>query len=265
MKEEEFNLDSEAFFEVDAVDGGKIITRFDFNRYRLWFEQVIEREKLENVIDATEGGALIKGTKIMTLADAIEQECDKEVHIPEIIAGIESCFDEEHQKEAVEYLCSLPEKIENVKLEIRRARKEYKKLEKLCKQKRFREQDYIKKCKRVNKLVEDIQKRPETYLIIESLRGMDYAVRSVVLETEDNIQKEGFEVARYGQFMLKHMEQCAEVVRECAEEVMQELKECPQRFQCVSRAEENKDDGTNGGTFSPDRKIKNDGCSGRSD
>lgn len=240
MKEIKFNNNSPNFFEVDSIDGGKVVTRYDFNRYRIWFEDIIRARGLDHVIDATEGGALIQGTTIMTLSEAIEKECNKTVDIKKIIAGIESCFCEENQKKAVEYLCELPEKLEKVKLEIRRAKKEYKKIEKLCRQKKFKEKDYIKNCKRVNRLVEDIEQKPESYLIIESLRGMDFAVRSVVMDTENDIQKEGIEVARYGQFMLGHMENCAKVVQACAAAVMEELKEHPEKFQCISDSRESK-------------------------
>ena len=233
-------MNSPNFFEVDSIDGGKVVTRYDFNRYRIWFEDIIRARGLDHVIDATEGGALIQGTTIMTLSEAIEKECNKTVDIKKIIAGIESCFCEENQKKAVEYLCELPEKLEKVKLEIRRAKKEYKKIEKLCRQKNFKEKDYIKNCKRVNRLVEDIEQKPESYLIIESLLGMDFAVRSVVMDTENDIQKEGIEVARYGQFMLGHMENCAKVVQACAAAVMEELKEHPEKFQCISDSRESK-------------------------
>lgn len=238
MKEEEFDIKSPNYLEVDAANGGKVITRYDLNRYRIWFEEKIKERELKHVIDATEGGALIHGTTVMTLAEAIAQECKKEVNIPEIIKNIEPCFDQENQKKAVDYLCSLPEKIEKAKLEMRKAKKEYKKLEKLCRQKRFKQQDYIKKCRQVNKLVEDINKKPEAYLMIESLRGMDFAVRSVVMDTESDVQKEGIEVACYGQYMLTHMEQCADVVRECAVTVLEELKEKPEKFYFAADTEE---------------------------
>lgn len=239
MKEQKFDTNSPGFFEVESVDGGKVITRADFNMYRLWFENIIELRGLDNVIDATEGGALIHGTKVMTLSEAIEKECHKEVDIKKIIGGIKSCFDEEKREKAITYLCELPEKLENLEFEIRRAKKEYRKIEKLCRQKNFKERDYIKKCKHVNRLVEDIEQKPESRLIVESLRGMDFAIRSVVMDTEDDVRKEGIEVACYGQFMLTNMEQCAKVVQKCASTVMQELKEHPEKFRDVSDSEEN--------------------------
>lgn len=62
---------------VEGVFGERVKTRYDWIRYLRWFEKAIEQ--LENkieVIDATEGGAKINGTKIMNLSEAIKKYCD---------------------------------------------------------------------------------------------------------------------------------------------------------------------------------------------
>ena len=59
------------YFYVDSIDGGKVLTEENMNIYRLWYENVLVDYPELNVIDATEGGALIKGTKIQTLEEAL--------------------------------------------------------------------------------------------------------------------------------------------------------------------------------------------------
>lgn len=226
----EINTESDAYFEVESVDGGKVLTRFDFNRYRIWFEKVIERDGLDNVIDATEGGALIHGTKVMTLKEAIEKECKKEVDIKKLIDNIEPCFDKENQEKVIKYLSDLPQTFEKIKIEMRKARKEYEKIEKLCKKESFQQQTYIKKCKHVNKLVDDIIEKPETFIILESIRGIDYALRKEVLDTREDVQKEGVEVAQYGQYMLGCMEQCVDTINQHVTQLMDEFEENPLKF-----------------------------------
>lgn len=235
----EIDTKSAAYFEVDAVDGGKVLTRFDFDRYRRWFETVIKREGLDNVIDATEGGALIQGTKLMTLKEAIEKECKKEVNIKEIIDSIDPCFDKEKQEKAAAYLCGMPQKFEKLKTEMRKARKEYERLEKMCRKEAFQQQTYIKKCKRINKLVENIEKSPEGYVILESLRGMDFALRQEILDANEDIKKEGIEVAKYGQYMLLCMEECTKSISKYATPIMKELERNPQQFQPLYHVDKN--------------------------
>ncbi len=66
---------------IDGIDGEKVRTRSDWIGYLRWFEHAIELIAHEapdvSVIDATEGGALIRGTRVMTLREAISQTCGK--------------------------------------------------------------------------------------------------------------------------------------------------------------------------------------------
>lgn len=69
-------LNEEVFIEmVEGVDGGQVKTRGDWTTYREWFEDFIKVHKEINLIDATEGGALIHGSKVMTFEAAIKEYC----------------------------------------------------------------------------------------------------------------------------------------------------------------------------------------------
>lgn len=67
------------YFYVDGIDGNPVLSEFNMCLYRQWFEEQIIRFPDLEVIDATEGGALIKGTKIMTLKEALMQYCQEDV------------------------------------------------------------------------------------------------------------------------------------------------------------------------------------------
>lgn len=73
----------------------EVPTRGDFKMYLEWYNQYIkdckEYRKQFKVINATEGGAKIDGTEVMTLKDAIDRECKKEIDIQE-------CFEKLHPK-----------------------------------------------------------------------------------------------------------------------------------------------------------------------
>ncbi len=64
---------------IDAIDGGKVRSRTDWLAYLKWFENAIALMKDSGydmeVIDATEGGALIHGSRVMTLTQAIDEYC----------------------------------------------------------------------------------------------------------------------------------------------------------------------------------------------
>lgn len=64
---------------VDGIDGEPVRTRSDWKGYLKWFESAIKTindQKLDmHVIDATEGGALIHGSRVMTLKAALDTYC----------------------------------------------------------------------------------------------------------------------------------------------------------------------------------------------
>ena len=75
--------------ETEGIYGGKVRTRFDWDWFRKYYEKRIASLTDVRVIDATEGGAFIKGTKVMTLEDAISEYCNTEYPVSEWIEGLE--------------------------------------------------------------------------------------------------------------------------------------------------------------------------------
>lgn len=68
------NYSTEYVDLIEGNDGTMIKTRFDWYKYLCWYNDVIP--KFDGVvINATEGGAKIKGTKIMPLDEAINEYC----------------------------------------------------------------------------------------------------------------------------------------------------------------------------------------------
>lgn len=74
-----------AYFEIKDIDGNQIWTRDDFKLYLDWFNKTIEKMRYVNnkrvFIDATEGGALIEGTKILTLEEVIDKYSRDKINI----------------------------------------------------------------------------------------------------------------------------------------------------------------------------------------
>ena len=80
---------------VEGVNGEKVKSRYDWLIYLDWFEAIIAQLPDIELIDATEGGALIHGTKIMTLEDVIGQYCTMEFDMHEYIQKCPPMFNEE--------------------------------------------------------------------------------------------------------------------------------------------------------------------------
>lgn len=77
---------------VEGIHGNKVRTRYDWYDFLRWFGDSIIANKDIEVIDATEGGAKIKGTKIMSLRDAIDGYCKAEVDCNSINDSIKPTY-----------------------------------------------------------------------------------------------------------------------------------------------------------------------------
>jgi len=58
---------------VEGIDGNKVRTNIEFDQFRLVFEEIVRFLPNTMFINATEGGARIKGTTEMTLSEVIEK------------------------------------------------------------------------------------------------------------------------------------------------------------------------------------------------
>jgi len=69
------NNNNDRFYKTPCIDGGYVHTTPPFYGFLIWIEMYIEAYRHVRYIDATEGGALIKGTEIMTFREAIDKYC----------------------------------------------------------------------------------------------------------------------------------------------------------------------------------------------
>lgn len=78
---------------VDGIYGETVKSRADWNIYREWIENYIDKNKNINIIDATEGGAMIHGSIVMTLSEAIDKYCESDgVNIKKILQEKKATF-----------------------------------------------------------------------------------------------------------------------------------------------------------------------------
>lgn len=71
-RKQQINMDK--LPETVAIDGSLVKTANNMNIYRHWLEQRIRKNPATEFIDATEGGALIHGTRIMSMEEVLAAE-----------------------------------------------------------------------------------------------------------------------------------------------------------------------------------------------
>lgn len=62
-------------FEVEGINGGKVLTTYNLNGYREWIQMFFNVYGDRTYINATEGGAKIEGAAVMTFREVIDGYC----------------------------------------------------------------------------------------------------------------------------------------------------------------------------------------------
>lgn len=143
---------------VDDIYGNKIKTSDDMNRYRRWFEKVIENKSDLNVYDATEGGAFIKGTKVITLQKIIEELCTKARNVDDIFQDGTDLFDDDLKKDFLALYHSIPTLLINCKEKIRKLKNIYSKMNTLININKIYSNEFVRISKNSNSLLDEIEK-----------------------------------------------------------------------------------------------------------
>lgn len=122
---------TDGMVEVEGYYGDKVWTKLNLDSYRRWFEQQIEFKDYLNVINSTEGGAMIHGAVNMTLDEACDKYCDKEIDFTTAINNAKPTFTEAELKEVKDKVLHFDDVIKNLKKSIDSNLRDFYKLQEL--------------------------------------------------------------------------------------------------------------------------------------
>lgn len=197
------DMDSGEYLEVEAVDGGKVVTRYDFKIYLEWFEQAIKDWKHIQAVDATEGGALIHGAKNMTLKRAIKKYCTKNYNVRWHLARVPKLFETKEEREyALKYFEDSAKRLDLVKKKAKEGLKYYEKLQTLTHKAANSGKEFQKVYKKIKKINTFMEKDAMAETVVDSLKGLEYTLRPSIYKIQENRKDEIDEVAEQGKLML---------------------------------------------------------------
>ena len=101
--------------KVKDIYGNEGYTTGDYNIYIREIEKLAERLPDVHFVDATEGGAFIKNTEIMTLQDAIDRYCSKEYNLAEILNYPTKLFVDENAELPIRKMYEMQKHLEKMK------------------------------------------------------------------------------------------------------------------------------------------------------
>ena len=220
FQEEMEEIDTSKMRMVPGNVEEMVPTRGDFFMYLEWYRDYIAHCKKYRpafrVINATEGGARIEGTEVMTLKEAIKETCKRDVDIKSLIDGIDPIFMGDDRKKVVEYLNSTEDGFRKIAENAETQKKIYKKIDNMTKGRGIPMKEYKKLLDKLKKLNKEVLRSPLYDLVDDSLIDARLALEKELLIEEDSILDEAKEISRKGLIYMDLVAQCANLLGDVA-------------------------------------------------
>lgn len=211
-------IDTKNYEWIEGNVEKKVPTRTDFKVFLNWYvysiQQYKEHVKEFRVINATEGGAKIAGTDIMTLKNAITETCTKEVDIKKCLDNIEPMLSQEKRKWAVDYLKNIPDKFKELEKNAESLYKHYCRVGQLCKKQKMDSEQYYKLLTKIKNKIKKIESNALYQLVILTVPSATQIMRNEADEQMPSMKEEGIEIARKGKLYMKIVKDTAKILCE---------------------------------------------------
>lgn len=189
--------------EVEGIDGKPILSKPEYKLYCNWFEEQIVKYPEIKVIDATEGGAMIHGSVIETLEEAIRKECTKTVDMQKIISGCDFFFDEEQAHEMMQYMQRLPDNLELCLSQAKKGLQLYEKMMDYVYEDRYKSKEFVKLFQMTKQISETLDQCPDMEYIKNRIQEQTTAMLKGIYHNEDNERAELLAGCEYGKKYLR--------------------------------------------------------------
>lgn len=198
--------------EVEGIDGKPILSKPEYKLYCNWFEEQIVKYPEIKVIDATEGGAMIHGSVIETLEEAIRKECTKTVDMQKIISGCDFFFDEEQAHEMMQYMQRLPDNLELCLSQAKKGLQLYEKMMDYVYEDRYKSKEFVKLFQMTKQISETLDQCPDMEYIKNRIQEQTTAMLKGIYHNEDNERAELLASCEYGRKYLRLIRDELEIV-----------------------------------------------------
>lgn len=183
---------------VDSVDGGKVMTRYDWLIYLEWFENSIRDLKKLNVIDATEGGALIHGTKVIKLSEVIDEYCKNEFSFKDMLDELPYTFTGEEYDKVKDKIFHLQKEFINIRQKSKEGIKAAEDIIKYINIGKYNTNSEAKRLKQINKINNFLSKQ-DAYSILDiyitNMVADDVTMVNSLTDDEDENMKKTIEIS----------------------------------------------------------------------
>lgn len=213
------------FSIVDGYDGGKVITREDLKNYIDWYNMRIPQLTGCEVINATEGGAKLKGAIQMPLTEVVDRYCTKICEVEPILNGLQSVWStkEERQElyrdieEKYKYFKGLQKRLKEVISDVERGIV-------LLQRGGYQKKELQRIDSNLARMTHEVEKKEGIVILVKRMIDTEASVTDDLHETEENPELETIRLYRKMHLYFSEMLQADEELLELWKEVMERIQ-----------------------------------------
>lgn len=220
----ERNVDASTLDHVmtEGIDGKPIAASNEFTLYRNWIQEQIVNYPNLTVVDATEGGAKIYGSKIMTFREAIDTYCGKTYDIASIIDQTDDFMSEQERAELVDYIHGIPAELEECLRKAKEGIRVYEQMQKLVISDKYQNARFKNEFEKTKMINTYLDKAPVMEYVKNEIQNDTNALLKTVYAEGKDERSELMASCRMGIDYLKIMETgIRTMIDKCTEAVKQ--------------------------------------------
>lgn len=209
---------------IKGYYGDTVYTTWDYNEYRRWFERMIEEENCPEVINATEGGAKIKGAIQMPLQKVLDTYCTREFDFEKAIEEVPPTFTEEDRPKL---LAMWEESVKNIEKLKRNFKEGIHLIEdeiRLISRGSYTKGNIRNIHKKLNKIFEECDSYMEIQFIDSMVAEKEERILDDIYEMEESNDEEHCRLLEKLKTYLLSMQNVTDEVRELFQTVIKEMK-----------------------------------------
>ncbi len=177
-----------------GIFGNEIQTREDWRMYLEWFErEIADCENKIDVIDATEGGALIHGSSVMTLQEVVDKYCTRKGDVAEIFDDMPASFSE-NLVEVKKELLHMQKEFQDLSFKTEEILHEADKALVLLGEKPVKMYEFEYYAKKISKTNEWIGKQSLFMLLLRYIDGKSVEILKNMNVVTDNVEQDRYDM-----------------------------------------------------------------------
>ncbi|MBR6451858.1 MAG: motility associated factor glycosyltransferase family protein [Lachnospiraceae bacterium] len=222
----EWNIDASTLDQVMTEDiyGNPIAASNEFTLYRLWIEEQINMYPDMTVIDATEGGAKIHGSKIMTLKEAIGEHCRNTYPFSQILEDTKRFLPPETAKELASYILDIPSALEICNKKAAEGMRTYEQMLTMIYADKYRSSGFKKLFAKASEIGTFLEKEPVMEYVMNDMQKETTELLKGVYDSKDDERSELIAACNMGKDYLESMKASIERVSANISEQIKQVK-----------------------------------------